>query len=441
MNLDALPLSGKQVRSIAASAQARTTIWSGAVRSGKTIASLVAFLIHVAQAPPSGLVLICGRTLQTIERNILEPMQDPALFGPVAALVHHTRGAPTATILGRTVHLIGASDARAEGRLRGLTACLALLDEGTLVPEAFFNQLLARLSVPGAKCLITTNPDGPGHWLRKNFILRAAELGIAHFHFTLDDNPALDPEYVAAIKAEYVGLFYRRFVLGEWCMAEGAIYDMWDADKHVIDIVPPIWKWIAAGVDYGTTNPFHGLLVGMDASQTLYVAGEYRYDSKLHRRSLTDAEYSVEFGRWLGGYRPAGSSLGPVGVRPEAVVVDPSAASFMQQLWRDGWSPTPASNAVADGIRTVSTLLSAGKLKVHRSCKALIDEFPAYSWDETKAQRGVDAPIKVDDHGLDALRYAVHTTEGTWRRPNATDPLQWRQSRSGDGIDFNTVAM
>ncbi|MEU7978236.1 terminase family protein [Micromonospora sp. NPDC049081] len=438
-NLDGLPLSRKQILSIAASAHARTTIWSGAVRSGKTIASLVAFLIQVSQAPPSGLVLICGRTLQTIERNILEPMQDPALFGAVADLVHHTRGAPTATILGRTVHLIGASDARAEGRLRGLTACLALLDEGTLVPEGFFNQLLARLSVPGAKCLITTNPDGPGHWLRKNFILRSADLGIAHFHFTLDDNPALDPAYVAAIKAEYVGLFYRRFVLGEWCMAEGAIYDMWDADQHVVDTVPPIWKWLAAGVDYGTTNPLHGVLVGMDASQTLYVASEYRYDSKEHRRSLTDTEYSAAFGRWLARYRQDNMPSTVAGVRPETVVVDPSASSFIQQLWRDGWSPTAANNAVADGIRTVSTLLAGGKLKVHRSCRALIDEFPSYSWDETKALRGEDVPIKVEDHGLDALRYAVHTTEASWRLPHMADPLQWR--RAPDGLDLATVPL
>lgn len=428
MNLDHLPMSRKQVLSIAASFDARITCWSGAVRSGKTIGSLVAFLIHLSRAPQTGLVLICGRTLQTIERNILEPMQDPALFGPIADYVHHTRGAPTATILGRTVHLIGASDARAEGRLRGLTACLALLDEATLVPEGFFSQMLARLSVPGARALLTTNPDGPGHWLRKNFILRAAELGMAHFHFTLDDNPTLSDEYVAAIKAENVGVFYRRFVLGEWCMAEGAIYDMWDADKYIVDEIPPIWRWIGVGVDYGTTNAFSALLVGMDASQTLYVVSEYRHDSKTARRQLTDVEYSQRLRTWLTSQ----------GVQPESVVVDPSAASFMQQLQRDGISPTPADNAVLDGIRTVSSLMAAGRLRVHRSCKGLLDELPSYSWDEKLARRGLDAPMKVADHSVDALRYVIRTTEGTWRRPNG---FQMPRVPQPAELDLMTAAM
>ncbi len=437
MNLDSLPLSRKQVLSISAALHARITLWSGAVRSGKTIGSLVAFLILLARAPQSGLVLICGRTLQTIERNILEPLQDRALFGPIADQVHHTRGAPTATILGRTVHLIGASDARAEGRLRGLTACLALLDEATLVPEGFFNQMLARLSVPGAKALLTTNPDGPGHWLRKNFILRAAELGIAHFHFILDDNPALTPEYVEAIKRENVGVFFRRFVLGEWCMAEGAIYDMWDPDRHVIDIIPPIWRWLAVGIDYGNTSPFAALLVGMDASQTLYVASEFRYESKLTRKTLTDVEYSQRVRAWLDGYQQPGKPL--PGVRPEMFVVDPSAASFAEQMWRDGMAPTAADNGVIDGIRTVASLMAADKFKVHRSCKGLLDELPSYSWDPVKARVGVDAPIKVDDHSCDAARYAVRTTESVWRRPNGYQAPH--MPRPAGEIDLLSAAM
>ncbi|MEV5124292.1 hypothetical protein AB0K49_16105 [Streptomyces decoyicus] len=154
--LDALPLSRKQLRSVV-QASARINLWHGAVRSGKTIASLLAWLLAVAEAPPSGLILVVGRSLQTIERNVFEPLADPALFGPVAAQVRHTRGATTATVLGRTGHLIGAADARAEGRLRGLTASLAYVDEATLLPEGFWVQLLARLSVPGARLLATTN--------------------------------------------------------------------------------------------------------------------------------------------------------------------------------------------------------------------------------------------------------------------------------------------
>ena len=391
----------------------------------------------VREAPHSGLIIIAGRTLQTIERNLIDPLQDLALFGAVADTVQHTRGSNIATILGRTVHLIGANDARSEGRLRGLTACLGMIDEATLVPKAFFTQFLARLSVPGARLLLTTNPDGPGHWLRKEFIQRASELDLAHFHFTLDDNPSLAPEYVAAIKAEFTGLWFKRMVLGQWVSAEGAVYDMWNPDRHVIDVLPPIWRWICTAVDYGTSNPFHALLLGLDASLNLYVAAEWRHSARDTRRSLTDAEYSTELRRWLREYRPPGTHV--AGVSPPMTVVDPSAASFIQQLWRDGMTPTPADNAVGDGIRLVSSLLSSGTLKVHRSCKTLIDEFPGYSWDEKKAARGVDAPIKVDDHGLDALRYGVKTSESAWRRPVGLTPQRWTTPL--DGVDLMNAAM
>jgi PBSX family phage terminase large subunit len=371
---------------------------------------LIAFLIAIATAPDQGLIIIVGRTLQTIERNVLEPLQDATLFGSVAAEVHHTRGSTTAVILGRTVHLIGASDARAEGRLRGLTAFLAYVDEATLVPEGFFNQLLARLSVPGARLLATTNPDSPAHWLRRTFILRAAELGLAHWHFTLDDNPALDPAYVAALKAEYTGLWYRRFIEGAWCLAEGAVYDMWDEKRHVVTELPNMIRMIALGVDYGTTNPTDAVLIGLGADRCLYAAAEWRWDSKLERRALADVELSKRLRGWLGTLAMPG-----IPASPEYFVLDPAAASFKEQLYNDGVTVTAGDNAVVDGIRTVSSLLSLNRLKIDASCKDLLDEIPGYSWDDDKALKGEDAPVKAADHALDALRYGVHTTRALWR--------------------------
>lgn len=415
MNLDAVTsvLSPKQITSIAESSQARISIWAGAVRSGKTIASLISFLVALAKAPDHGLVVIVGRTLQTIERNVLDPLQDHSLFGALSDHVHHTRGATTAVILGRTVHLIGAADARAEGRLRGLTACLAYVDEATLLPEGFWTQLLARLSVPGARLLATTNPDGPAHWLRANFLLRAAELNIASWHFTLDDNPALAPEYVKALKAEFVGLWYRRMVMGEWCLAEGAIYDMWDPDRHVVTDLPMMRRWIGMGIDYGTTNPLSAIVLGLGVDDCLYFTHEWRWDSKQQRRQLTDVEYSAKLREWLTDLKHPESKV--VGIRPQWVVVDPSAASFIQQLWQDKLAPAQGDNSVLDGIRTVASLLARDKLKVHASCSGWINEVGGYSWDPDKAAKGEDAPMKVDDHSMDAGRYVVKTTEVAWR--------------------------
>lgn len=408
--LDQFPLSPKQVKSIVESQQYRICAWSGAVRSGKTIASLVAFLLRMADAPASGLTICAGKTLQTVERNLIEPLQDQALFGAVAKHVHHTRGSSTATVLGRTVHLLGAADARAESKLRGLTASTIVLDECTLLPEEFVTQALARLSVPSAKLLLTTNPASPRHWLRQKYLLRASELNLGHWHFTLDDNPYLDPEYVAALKAEMSGTFYARNVEGRWVAAEGAVYDMWDEARHIVrGNLPPMFRLPAVGIDYGTTAAFSAHLLGLQAPTgatpaRLVLTREYRHEPATQMAQKTDAEFSRDVRAWIGPDRP------------EWVAVDPSAASFKLQLFRDGVSNVVnAKNDVLDGIRTVGSLLATGKLVVHESCKGLIDEIGGYSWDPVAAERGEDKPLKVDDHSCDSSRYAIATSETLWR--------------------------
>ncbi|WP_328686324.1 PBSX family phage terminase large subunit [Streptomyces sp. NBC_00343] len=404
LDLDRLPLSRKQLTSIG-QATARINLWHGSVRSGKTIASLLAFVIAIATAGPSGLIIICGRSLQTIERNVLEPLQDRALFGPLARHIVHTRGATTAVILGRTVHLIGAADARAEGRLRGLTAQLAYVDEATLLPEGFWTQLLARLSVPGARLFATTNPDSPRHWLKTGYIDRAGELNLRAWHFRLADNPSLSPEYVADLTAEYVGLWRRRMIDGAWVVAEGAVYDMWDEARHVVAELPPMRRYWC-GIDYGTTNPFAAVLLGEGVDGRLYVTNEWRHDSRAKHRSMTDAQYSAAVRSWLADLT----------ISPEWTFIDPSAASFSTQMWQDGHAGVArARNEVVEGIRSVAALLAAGRLLVHESCTGLLDELPGYSWDPKATERGDDAPIKSDDHSADALRYAVHSTAHEWR--------------------------
>lgn len=399
-----LPLSDKQLRSIR-EARARINVWHGSVRSGKTIASLLCFLLRVHRAPASGLILIVGRSLQTVERNVIEPLQDPSLFGDVAEEVRHTRGATTATIMGRVVHLIGASDARAEGRLRGLTASVAYVDEITLLPEPFFVQLLARLSVSGATLLGTTNPDSPRHWLRTNYLDRIAELDLAAWHFRLADNPALPPAYVASLTAEYTGLWRKRMIDGLWVVAEGAIFDMYDEAQHVVDTLPPMRRhWL--GVDYGTSNPFAAILLGLGDDGRMYAVSEWRHDARRVHRQMTDAQYSRAVRAWLT----------KLDVSPEWTFVDPSAASFSTQLWADGHPGiAKASNAVLDGIRSVGTALDSGLLRIHRDCAGLLDELPGYVWSEDAAARGEDRPVKRDDHSVDALRYAVHSIAHEWR--------------------------
>lgn len=408
-------LSTKQERSIV-EATARICLWHGAVRSGKTYASLLAFAVAVRVSKPSGLIIIAGRSLQTIERNVIEPLQDPTLYNSIARHVTHTRGSTVATMFGRTVHLIGASDARAEGRLRGLTAQLAYVDELTLLPEAFWTQLLARLSVPGAQVLATTNPDSPRHWLKREYLDREHELNMRSWHFTLRDNETLSPAYIADLQAEYTGLWRRRMIDGAWCVAEGAVYDMWDEARHVVTELPEMRRhWV--GIDYGTTNAFSAVLLGLGVDDRLYACAEWRHDSRAVHRQMTDAQYSAALGAWLREYRPPGApDTAPKGVMPEWTFIDPSAASFIAQAYEDGLpNIARATNDVIDGIRSVSSALAADRFRVHASCEGLLSELPGYSWDPKATERGEDRPLKVDDHSCDATRYALHSTAHEWR--------------------------
>jgi PBSX family phage terminase large subunit len=425
-------LSAKQRASIG-EATARINLWEGSVRSGKTLSSIIAFL-EALRSGPRGPVAVIGKTRDTVARNVIDPMAD--LFGTLApSAVQYTRGAPTAVILGRLVHVMGANDARSEGRLRGLTLALAYVDEATLVSRPFWGQLLYRLSVPGARLFATTNPDSPAHWLKREYLDRAAELDMRSWHFTIDDNPALTPEFVAAIKAENVGLFRKRFVEGLWVAAEGAVYDMLDLDtggahraswSQVRRLLVGRW-WM--GVDYGTSNPTHAVLLGLGSDERLYVSGEWRHDGRA-QRSLSDAEQAGRLRSWLDG----GAGIPPVrdertgeerattGVWPDRTGVDPSAASFRRQLRNDGWTGlVEADNSVLDGIRNVSSLLAARRLLFcaddhgRPAAPELERELLGYVWDEKAQDRGDDEPAKADDHGPDGLRYGVQVSRQVWR--------------------------
>ena len=420
LNVNDLPLSRKQALSIAgALSTPQMAMWTGAVASGKTIASLIAFEILVTQAPPSGLIVMCGWTLQSIERNLLDPMMDERVFGEFAAEVHHTAGSGTAVIFGKTVHLIGASDSRAEARIRGSTIALAYIDEAVLIPEAFWVMMLSRLRVPGAKLLATTNPAGRMHWLKAGDIDRAAEVGMRSWHFTLDDNPFLSPQFVARLKRQHVGLWYKRYILGLWVAAEGAVFDMFDPDRHVVDVLPVMKRWLACGIDHGFKNPFAAEVLTLGIDRRLYFTAEWYWDSKVRQRQLADVQYSAKLREFFASVRHPGSQL--YGIRPERVIVDPSALGFIRQIHLDrhlfdgGVNVMGADNAVLDGISLMSSLLANGQLLVHKSCTHLVGQLQSYAWDEKAAAHGEDKPVKKDDHAVDGGRYGLMTTRGTWR--------------------------
>lgn len=416
------PLAGKALRATQLAA-ARGNLWEGAVRSGKTIGSIMVWLRYVRTGPPGALLMV-GKTERTLKRNIIDVIVQ--MIGKKRC--DYRAGAGEVIIFGRTIYVAGANDERAADKIKGLTLAGAYLDEVTTYPETFFQMLETRLSVEGAQWFGTTNPEGPNHWLKRQILDRArlhlrrdgtlAEtqdpdaLDVARFSFVLDDNPSLPAAYVDSLKRSHQGLFYRRYILGEWCLAEGVIYDAFDEARHVVDIVPEIVRWMAVGIDYGTVNPFAALLIGIGADSRMYVASEYRHDSRVAKRQLTDAQYSVGVRRWLASYEHRGQK----GVAPSWIFVDPSAASFMTQLWSDGVpGVAKADNEVRDGIRSVSTAFGENILSIHRSCAGLLEELPAYVWDAKASEKGEDKPLKVDDHSVDGLRYGLHSSVNEWR--------------------------
>lgn len=426
--------SEQQIVSLVES-RAAVCIWEGAIRSGKTIASIVRWLRHLDQTKDlEGEAFIFGRTRDAIGRNIFGPLKSVPLLRGLAPGTEYRLGAPTAQILGQTVHVIGANDRQAEEKVRGLTGRSAYGDELTVLPAPFFRQALGRLSVDGAAMFGTTNPDNPNHWLRTEYLDRprtqgmwtpdeddTTTLDLATWHFVLDDNPFVSAKFKRDRKAEYTGLWYRRMILGEWVMSEGAIYESWDPAVHVVDELPPIARVLACGVDVGTTNPFAALMLAVTADGRLCLTREYWHDPKVSLRQMTDVEFSTALVAWMDA----------TGERPARVIVDPSAESFQLQLRRDGIKGiTDADNSVLDGIRLMASLLATRRLVVHRSCKALIREIPGYSWDDRQAELGIDKPIKVNDHAVDAARYALLTTQRLWAKQVPIAP--WSDGKTSE---------
>lgn len=390
-------LSPKQIKAYS-EADARINIYEGAVRSGKSFTCDLRFL-HELKTGPDGDYLVCGKSEGSILRNVINPFN--RLTG---GLIRYKTGHRKFTLFGRDVYVVGANDMSSEQKIRGATFAGAYCDEITLIPDTFFKMLLSRLSIPGSKLFGTTNPDSPYHWLKKDFIERLAvdpeELKV--FSFTIDDNPSLTKEYITSLKKSYQGLWYKRFIEGQWVLAEGSIFDFFDQTYHVKQNPPSYAKYYILGVDYGTSNAFAATLVGFndDVHPSLWVEKEYYFDSKASGYQKTDGEYANDLDRTFGQYSPS------------IIYLDPSAESFQVELKKRGMRVKQADNSVLDGIRFVSSLFTGGDLCILSQCKNLIHEIEGYVWDEKAARFGEDKPVKVRDHAIDSMRYALYSHWG-----------------------------
>lgn len=408
-------MSRKQIEAYGKST-GRVNVWEGSIRAGKTFSWLFLLLNAIRSAGRDGAIVIVGKNRDAIFRNVFEPIETIAAFDSFRSAVSYRQGAPTARIFGRMVHVIGANDAGAESKIRGMTIELAAADELTVLHENFFKQLLGRMSPPGAKLYATTNPDGPMHWLKRDYLNRVP--GTPHFdpdtppddqltnwtiqHFIMDDNPSLTDDYRRSVESEYTGLWYDRFIRGLWVAAEGAIYSMWNPATMVVrhQDLPPIRRLLGLGVDYGTTNPTAGVLLGLGEDDRLYAMDEWA-----PKRGLADGQLADSLAAWCTER----------GYAPEWTFIDPSAKSFRVELRnRDWFGLASARNDVSDGIRNTASLFAQDRLRVSDRCENLLKEIPGYRWDDNASDKGEDKPIKANDHFCDGFRYSISSTLREW---------------------------
>lgn len=331
----------------------------------------------------------------SFRRNIL-----PLLYILIGNDVKYLEGKGLLEIWDRKIHVIGAHDTRAEGKMRGATFVGAYVDEASLIPESAWIVLVQRCAMGGARVFATTNPDSPAHWLKADFIDSNAD--VKSFHFNMFDNPVLTEAERDYLTRQHKGLWYKRFVLGEWVLAEGAVYDFFDESVHVIKHQPANAKFYLVGVDIGFSNPTGFVMVGYndEVSPSLWVEKEYYYKNKASPKG--DSDYARDLEMFCDRHNI------------KAIYIDPAALSFKIEARRLGIGIPikDAKNDVLSGIRSVSSFMANGDLKIMSCCKNLIAEIGSYCWDPRKTDVGLDIPIKKHDHLLDALRYSIFSYFG-----------------------------
>ena len=401
-------------------------IADGAIRSGKTVSMSLSFVMWAMSTFNGQNFAMCGKTIGSFRRNVLFWLK---LMLKSRGYSVTDRRADNLIIIrkGDTenyFYIFGGKDERSQDLIQGITLAGVFFDEVALMPESFVNQATGRCSVEGSKFWFNCNPDGPYHWFKTNWIdkstgylgkeqveqirKKAAEEGkdpglkeILYLHFTMDDNLSLSEEIKARYRSMYIGVFFKRYILGLWAAAEGVIYDMFDPEKHVKNI-KEFFQILVNGnryvsCDYGTQNATVFLLWNKGIDGKWYCIREYYYSGRDKGKQKTDAEYADDLKKWLDG------------TRIKAMIVDPSAASFIAELRKRGYKVIKANNDVLDGIRLVGMLLNLEMLIFSSSCTETIKEFASYIWDDKAAEHGEDKPVKQHDHGCDAVRYFVST--------------------------------
>lgn len=418
------PLSKKQLEFIINS-NAHWNLAHGSVRSGKTVGTLYRFMQAVYKCPDSQIYMV-GHSSDTIYHNAIRLLLESDQLSIFRPFCTWYAGKRQLKFRDKTIQTLGAKDEGAIGQFQGKTFSLVYCDEMTLYPESIIDMIDTRLSNPHSMGFASMNPSHPNHKIKQ--WIDKAEKGDKNYyslHFTLDDNPYVDENYKQRIRDSLSGLFYKRNYLGLWCLAEGAIFDFFDKKIHVVNKPPASAEYWVAGIDYGVSNAFACVLVGVSTgkyTQTgkkLWVEKEYYWDCKKTGRQKINSEFADDIQAFLEPYATKG------------IYIDPSALAMKLELQRRGMHIIPANNDVYNGIEMMTSEMGTGNLFIHKDCHNLIKEVENYVWDSKKSAQGDDEPVKKGDHAVDALRYVIASHKVSIYDPysHATQQQEWMKDK------------
>ena len=373
-------------------------VCDGAVRSGKTLAMGMGFFLWAMLSFDKQRFGICGKTIQSLRRNVLAEIL-PRLSG--LGMVWREKRSENLLIVTFHGHenrfyIFGGRDESSASLIQGITFAGILMDEVALMPRSFVEQACARCSVTGSRLWFNCNPAGPTHWFYKTWIQEAEKRNCLRLHFTMEDNPSLSPEIRQRYERLYTGVFYRRYILGQWAQAEGRVYDFFEPEMVKKAPEGMYQKWYVS-CDYGTVNPTSMGVWGLQ-NGVWYRVKEFYFSSRQAQKQMTDEEYASALQKLVGDRKV------------EAVIVDPSAASFIEVLRRKGWKVRKADNDVLTGIRLTADALKDGRIVICEGCGDCIREMDEYVWDLSSGAR--DRVKKEHDHAMDDMRYFVSTVLG-----------------------------
>lgn len=376
-------------------------ICDGAVRSGKTSLMVVAFIDWAMREFNGQRFGICGKTVGSAVENIVIPYISMQ-YTKKRYVLHWRRSQKILEVRqGRKVNyfeVFGGKDESSFTLIQGRTLAGVILDEVVLMPESFVNQALARCSVDRARMWFSCNPGPPSHWFKKKWIDKKEDHNALYLHFEMTDNPALSQKTLERYQSMYTGVFYDRYVRGLWVLAEGLVYPMFSGERHILKEPVETEGDYYVSADYGIQNPNVWLLWRKERGANRWIClKEDYYSGRENARQLTDSELVDRLDNMLDG------------TNVSRVIIDPSAASMIAQLRRRGYNTRKADNTVLTGISDVCNMLQDGKIAFMPCCENAIREFGMYVWDDKAADRGEDAPMKQDDHAMDAVRYFVRT--------------------------------